>query len=156
MLAIDIPGFGNIKVEHLVTDFTGTLSVDGKLLPGVEENLQKIRKFLKLHVITADTFGTVQKELSGLNCMIKLLAGQHEDTQKEQYVAELGADRVVAMGNGNNDRKMLKAARLGIAVMEGEGAAAEAVMAADIIVRNVLDAFGLLLQPKRCKATLRF
>ncbi len=44
MLAIDIPGFGKIKVEHLVTDFTGTLSVDGKLLPGVEKNLQKIRR----------------------------------------------------------------------------------------------------------------
>mgnify|MGYP001563781915 CR=1 FL=1 len=31
MFEIDIPGFGLVKLEHLVSDFTGTLSVDGKL-----------------------------------------------------------------------------------------------------------------------------
>jgi soluble P-type ATPase len=51
---------------------------------------------------------------------------------------------------------MLHAARLGIAVIEGEGAAAQAVMAAAIVVRSIADAFDLLLNPTRCKATLRF
>ena len=29
MFKVDIPGFGSVKLEHLVSDFTGTLSVDG-------------------------------------------------------------------------------------------------------------------------------
>ena len=36
MLELDIPGFGLVRLEHLVSDFTGTLSVDGRLLPGVK------------------------------------------------------------------------------------------------------------------------
>ncbi len=39
MFELDIPGFGLIKLEHLVSDFTGTLSVDGVLLPGVKKRL---------------------------------------------------------------------------------------------------------------------
>ena len=40
MYSVDIPGFGEVKVEYLVSDFTGTLSVDGELLPGVEGSLK--------------------------------------------------------------------------------------------------------------------
>jgi soluble P-type ATPase len=65
-------------------------------------------------------------------------------------------EHVVAFGNGKNDRRMLKAARIGIAVSEGEGCAVDALMASDIHVRSVLDGLNLLLNPKRCKATLRF
>ncbi len=36
MFELDIPGFGSVRLEHLVSDFTGTLSVDGKLFPGVD------------------------------------------------------------------------------------------------------------------------
>ena len=42
MLEIEIPGFGAAKLEHLVSDFTGTLSVDGRLLPGVRGQLHEI------------------------------------------------------------------------------------------------------------------
>ncbi|MFH1014917.1 MAG: hypothetical protein V1762_03250 [Nitrospirota bacterium] len=31
MFELDIPGFGSVRLEHLVADFTGTLPVDGKL-----------------------------------------------------------------------------------------------------------------------------
>jgi len=44
MFELDIPGFGLIKLEHLVSDFTGTLSVDGRLLPGVKKRLNEISK----------------------------------------------------------------------------------------------------------------
>lgn len=156
MLEIDIPGFGQIKCTHLVSDFTGTLSIDGRLLPGVKEQLQNIGEFLNVHIVTADTFGTVQKELVEVKCKIKLLSLSDEDVQKEQYILELGTEQVIAIGNGNNDRRMLKAARLGIAVIEGEGASSHAVAAATVVVKSITDALGLLLNPKRCKATLRF
>ncbi len=51
---------------------------------------------------------------------------------------------------------MLKTARLGIAVTEGEGCAVDALIAADIHVRSTAEGLDLLLNPKRFKATLRF
>jgi soluble P-type ATPase len=156
MLEINVPGFGMVRLEYLVTDFSGTLSVDGKLLPGVREQLNALAQLLTVHIVTADTFGTVQREVKGIQGELKLLSLDDQDIQKEDYVKKLGVDHVVAIGNGNNDRRMLRAARLGIAVIEGEGASAQAVMAAAIVTRNIADAFNLLLNPTRCKATLRF
>jgi P-type E1-E2 ATPase len=156
MLELDIPGFGPVRVEHLVSDFTGTLSVDGILLPGVEARLNRLSEKMKVHVLTADTFGKARGELKNVNCEIHILTGECHDLQKEEFVNRLGAGNVVALGNGKNDRKMLKAARIGIAVTEGEGCAVDAIVAADIHVKSALDSLDLLLNPKRCKATLRF
>jgi soluble P-type ATPase len=156
MFEIDIPGFGLMRLEHLVTDFTGTLSIDGTLVPGIREQLSKISKFLKVHVVTADTFGKAKGELEGVNCEFHLLHGEDHDVQKEDYVVKLGTERVVALGNGNNDRKMLKVARVGIALCLNEGCAKDALTSADILVTSANDALDLLLNPKRLKATLRF
>jgi len=156
MFDTEIPGFGSVKLEHLVSDFTGTLSVDGALLPGVRGQLNEIAKFLKVHILTADTFGKAREELEGIDCEIHIIKGENHDVQKEKYIMNLGAEKVVAFGNGNNDRKMLKAARLGIAVSQGEGCSVEAIMAANIHVTNANVGLDLLLHPKRCKATLRF
>jgi len=156
MLEVDIPGFGLVQLEHLVSDFTGTLSVDGKLLFGVKDRLNRIAKFLTIHILTADTFGKARAQLKGVNGEIRILKGKNHDIQKAIYVKKLGARTVVALGNGNNDRRMLKAAKVGIAVSEGEGCSVDAMMAANIHVRSARDGLDLLLNPKRCKATLRF
>ncbi len=156
MLEIDIPGFGLVILNHLVSDFTGTLSVDGRLIPGVKKNLQNINKFLQIHILTADTFGTAEQQLKGVNCNLHILTGSDHDKQKEQYVKKLGAKNVVALGNGNNDRKMLKAARIGIAVCLKEGCSRDAYVSSDIIVTSARDALDLLLNTKRLKATLRY
>ncbi|MEW6327796.1 MAG: HAD hydrolase family protein [Thermodesulfobacteriota bacterium] len=156
MIEIDVPGFGLIHLEHLVSDFTGTLSMDGRLLPGVREQLNSIAEFLKIHILTADTFGRARAELEGIPCEIHILTGENHDVQKEKFVRELGAERVVAFGNGNNDRKMLEIARVGIAVSEGEGCAADAIMAADVHVTRARSGLDLLFNTKRLKATLRF
>jgi len=156
MFKIDIPGFGVVRLEHLVSDFTGTLSVDGRILPGVRGQLNEIAKFLKVHILTADTFGKAKEELEGVDCELHILKGKKHDTQKEEYVKKLGADSVVAFGNGNNDRKMLKAARIGIAVSQGEGCAVDAITSADIHVTSANIGLDLLLHPKRIKATQRY
>lgn len=62
---------------------------------------------------------------------------------------------VAAVGNGANDAAMLREAALGIAVLGPEGLAAEALLAADVLVRDVRDALDLLLQPERLVATWR-
>ncbi len=156
MLKLDVPGFGALELEHLVTDYTGTLSVDGRLLPGIREQLARVSDFLKVHVLTSDTFGTAREELAGLDCLLRILDGQGHDIQKEDYVNDLGPERVVALGNGRNDALMLTAARLGIAVAEGEGCASAAIISSDILVKSAAEAFGLLMNEKRLKASLRF
>ena len=67
----------------------------------------------------------------------------------------LGAERVVAIGNGANDAEMLAAAALGIAVLGPEGLATATLRAVDVVVGRIEDALDLLLQPQRLVATLR-
>ena len=156
MIEIDIPGFGPVHLSYLVSDFTGTLSVDGQLLPGVKDGLNQLSEKMTIHILTADTFGRAREALAGVSCQIHILTGLDHDVQKEEYIKKIDPEKVVALGNGNNDRRMLKTAKVGIAVTEEEGCAVAAIMAADIHVRSVLSALTLLLNPLRFKATLRF
>lgn len=156
MFELDIPGFGTLRLEHLVSDFTGTLSVDGRLIQGVRERLNELSKFLKVHILTADTFGRAKEELKDINCEVHILEGEDHDLQKEEYLKKLGPELVIAFGNGNNDRRMLKIARIGVAVMLDEGCSLDAIKGADIVVKSIIDGLDLLLNPKRVKATLRF
>ncbi len=155
MVVVDIPGYGHVEIEHLVTDFSGTLSEDGMILPAVGERLNDLSVKMHVHVLTSDTFGKAKEELKGIDCAVHILAGTDHTGQKEQYVTDLGADRVVAMGNGNNDAKMLRAARIGICVNLKEGCSVEALNASQIMVKSAIDAVELLLHPKRLIATLR-
>jgi len=154
-MVLTIPGTGTIELHHLVLDYNGTIARDGQLLSNLDKTLAELAEKITVHVLTADTGGTVTQELEGLPCKLHIIASGNEAEQKEAYIQELGADTVVAMGNGANDRLMLKAARLGIAVMEGEGSAASAILHADIVVRSIYDALGLLMVPHRIVATLR-
>ena len=155
MLEIDIPGFALLRLRHLVLDYNGTLAVDGVLLPGVKDRLEKLSNTLNLHVLTADTFGSSRAALAGLQCAVSILEPERQDVAKQAYVERLGATEVVCIGNGRNDRLMLRSAALGIAVMGGEGAAAAAVTAADIVIPGITDALDLLDQPRRLLASLR-
>jgi soluble P-type ATPase len=156
MLELAIPGFGPVLLHHLVSDFTGTLSVDGELLPGVKEKLNETAGILDVHILTADTFGKARHELQGVRCDIRILTGESHDIQKEEFVQKLGPGSVMALGNGNNDRRMLKAARVGIAVCLAEGCSTDAIISANLVVSSPIDALNLIFNPKRMKATLRF
>jgi soluble P-type ATPase len=155
MLVIEIPGYGILELEHFVTDFSGTLSEDGIILPGVREKLNELARELKIHVITSDTFGHATEELQGVDCTLHVLEGENHTIQKEQYVKNLGAERVVALGNGNNDIRMLRAAKLGIVVCLREGCSRKTFCASQVFVLSPIDAIDLLLFPKRLIATLR-
>lgn len=156
MLDIDIPGFGSLRLEYLVCDFTGTISMDGKLLPKVKEKLNALASDLKIFVLTADEFGTAQDELKDVNCKVHIIKGPEIDMWKAEFVKSLGFDSVVAFGNGLNDRAMLKVARLGIIVVGGEGCAVESLLSADVQVINPVDGLDLLVHPRRLRATLKF
>lgn len=155
MISINIPGFHDLNLDHLVSDYNGTLALDGKLLPGVAEALRKLAPHIHIHVITADTFGLVKAQLADLPINIIITPMEDQAEAKLRFVSGLGTERVVAIGNGRNDRMMLSAAALGIAVIQGEGGAAETLASADVVSSSVLDAFDLLCNPKRLVATLR-
>lgn len=155
MLDIAIPGADTLRLDHLVADFNGTLAIDGDLLPGVAEGLCQLADRLALHVVTADTFGKAREALAGIPCELAILPPGRQDDAKRRYVDALGATRCVCLGNGRNDRLMLKAAALGIVVMQGEGAAVETLLAAAVAVPDIHAALELLLNPARLVATLR-
>jgi len=155
MVAIDIPGFRALRLTDLVCDYNGTLAVDGLLLPGVGDALTLLGAELRVHVITADTFGTASRELAGLALELVPIPAENQAEAKLAFVTGLYPDGVVAVGDGRNDRMMLAAAAVGIAVVQAEGAAGQAVLCADVVAPGILDALGLLLHPQRLVATLR-
>jgi len=152
---MDIPGFKALRLEHLVLDFNGTLACDGKLLPEVAERLNHLASLLTVHVVTADTFGRVSDELEGVACRISVLGKEDQDRAKKDYVTRLGSEKTAAVGNGRNDRLMLEAASLGIAVILQEGACAQTLTAADVVCTDILTALDLFTHPLRLTATLR-
>lgn len=156
MLEINIPGFDKLYLEHLVLDYNGTLAFDGKLLKGVSSLLEQLADHLHIHVITADTFGSVKKMFADAPCTISVIPkGGEDDRAKADYVEKLGVHSTASIGNGRNDRIMLKKSALGIAIIQQEGASLDAVMAADIVSTSILQALDLFLNPDRLIATLR-
>ena len=155
MLEIGIPGQAPLYLEYLVLDFNGTLALDGALLPEVADALWQLSERLTIHVVTADTFGQAREALAGLPCELTVLHAERQDSAKLAYIEKLGAERCVCIGNGRNDLLMLEKAALGIAVMQGEGAAVATLLAADVAAPDIRTALGLLRHPLRLIATLR-
>ncbi|HAA02758.1 MAG TPA: ATPase P [Syntrophobacteraceae bacterium] len=155
MLDVKIPGHKTMNLGHLVVDYNGTIACDGRILDGVKERLETLAQLVEVHVLTADTFGSVRRELSDMPCQLAVIPVDDQAEAKRRYIRQLGVEHCVCVGNGRNDRLMLDAAALGIAVFQTEGAAVEAMLAADVAVPNILDALDLLLHPLRLAATLR-
>jgi len=155
VIEIRIPGSASLRLEHLVLDVNGTIAAGGALVPGVAEAVEALSAALSVVAITADTHGTAARLHEALGVDVHIIAAGDEGPQKRRFVEELGAEHVVAVGNGANDAEMLEAAALGVAVIGAEGAASSAIVAADIVTISVLDALALLAQPARITATLR-
>jgi P-type E1-E2 ATPase len=131
------------------------MATDGVLIPGVEERLNRLSSNLEVHVLTADTFGTVREACRNIKGSVGVLPAGTGAPEKEKFVRSLGEKNVVAVGNGMNDRLMLRAAALGILVIGREGASARTLTCADIVVGDILVGLDLLINPKRIIATLR-
>ncbi|MBI5297803.1 MAG: ATPase P [Chloroflexi bacterium] len=155
MIELTIPGRGELRIQHVVTDVNGTLAVDGQLPDGLARRINALRDRVALHMITADTHG----RQAGIDQLLGLSAERlqpgNEAAQKAEFVRGLGAATVVAIGQGMNDAAMLREAALGICVMSREGAAVETLLAADIVVPDIFSALELLERPLRILATLR-
>jgi P-type E1-E2 ATPase len=155
MIELTIPGRGIIKLEHLVSDVNGTLALDGQLLDGLTRRINALRDRLEIHLLTADTHDRQVIIDQQLNLQAYRVQKGHEAEQKANYVNKLGAEKVIAFGQGANDAEMLKAAEIGIGLISKEGVAVETFFSADIIVPDIYSAFELLEKPLRIVATLR-
>lgn len=155
MKTYDIPGLGRLEIAHLVLDYNGTIARDGALLPEAAERMAALGREMTVHVVTADTFGSVRQALRGLPCEVTVLAPGNQAEAKRDFLRGLGAERCAAVGNGRNDRLMLAEAALGMCVLGDEGASMQALNAAAVAIRGIAEALDLLLHPLRLTATLR-
>jgi len=155
MLKLNIPGDRIMELAFLVLDYNGTIAGDGRLFAGVKDKMIELAESISLHVLTADTFGSVEKELAGIPCRTVIIPKGHQAKAKADYIRQLGAERCVCVGNGRNDVLMLQEAALGVAVIQMEGCAVEALLAADVVTQSIGDALDLLRHPLRLAATLR-
>jgi soluble P-type ATPase len=154
-LMLEIPNFKTVNITHIVCDYNGTIAKDGIVLPEVKALFDQLCQRYTLHVITADTFGSVQAQLEGYGAEIKILSSSDHTQEKADFIRELGTENCIAIGNGNNDALMLERAAIGIAVMGDEGCSKDALLRSDIVCKSAKEALTLLLKTKRLIASLR-
>ena len=155
MLSVTIPGWKTLHLSHLVLDYNGTIAFDWRVIEGVKARLNTLAASLTIHILTADTFGSVREALTGIPCQLVVIPVDHQAQAKRACIVELDPETCVCIGNGRNDRLMLKEAALGIALVQAEGAAVEALLAANVMSSSILDALDLLSHPLRLTAILR-
>jgi soluble P-type ATPase len=155
MISISIPGWGDLDIEYLVVDYNGTCAYDGKMKETAREMLQKISRYIKVFIVTSDSYGNIDQEGNTIDFSIIKVGKEDSGKDKGKIIRELGPEKIVAIGNGANDAAMLREAALGIGVIGEEGLATALVKDADIIVKDIVDALGVILHPERLLATLR-
>ena len=155
MIEVSIPGQRIYRLEHLVLDLNGTISLDGSIIDGVNERLGALRGLLDIIIVTADTRGSAQELGKSLRVKIHKVDPGDEPAQKLTLVQQLGSESTVSIGNGSNDASMLKESILGICVLGPEGTSSEAITNCDLVISDINAALDLLLNPERLIATLR-
>ena len=155
-MEIEIPGRGIIKIKNLLLDYNGTIACDGKVIPSVKEKIEAInKKGIKVHLVTADTHGTARNECANMPIEIQIFDNSNAAENKREIPEKLGAENCICIGNGFNDGQMFEACSISIVVMGTEGCSAKSLVKADIVCKNIEDAFDLILKPSRMIATLR-
>ena len=114
-----------------------------------------LSKLLRIYILTSDTHGTVKFHLKGIPISIHILHSSDHSLEKQTFIEKIGPARTVAIGNGNNDSLMLKNAKIGIALIQSEGAAAKTLINSDLVFTSIFDALDSLSYPKRLLASLR-
>jgi len=147
---MEIPNYGRISAKTIIFDLNGTLGVEGKVSKDVKELLKKLVEKYNVVILSSDTFGTLEEEFRGIDLKVERVKDGNEKLEKA-----LKYEPYIGIGNGNNDVRMLENAELAICVIGEEGASVEALLASDIVVKDIRDAINLLLNEKRLIATLR-
>ena len=154
MLNIQIPGWEELLLHHLVLDYNGTIAEDGNIIEGIRPRLAELAKDLSIYVITADTHGTAAKKCEGLPLQVLTFPTTEVGKIKAEEVTKMDGG-VVTIGNGFNDIQMSDAADLSICVIGKEGCCGALLAHTDVVVTSIEDGLDLLLKTGRLRATLR-
>jgi soluble P-type ATPase len=154
-MIVKIPGKESFEIKNVVFDYNGTVAIDGKLIAGISDIINELSNSFNFYVITADTYGTVKKELENTKCEVIVIPNSQQDISKLEFVKELGLQHTLSVGNGRNDKLMLKETVLGIAILQDEGLCTETLLNSDILLKSIFDVFGFLKDSNRLIATLR-
>ena len=151
-MLVSIPGFADVRLEHLLLDVNGTLTNRGALMDGVAARVERLRDELDIHLVSANTFGSLDSIAESLRVTAVAVATGED---KLRVLDQLGREHCAVIGNGTNDVLVLEAAAIGFAILGPEGASAAALRSADVVCASVVDALDLLLEPRALAATLR-
>ena len=154
-MTIDIPNYKTLTLTNIVLDYNGTIAKDGILKEEVAPLLKQLTSLFNVHVITADTFGSVAQQMKAFNLTIKVLQSADHTQEKQDYIKSLSSQSCAAIGNGNNDIYMIKEAEVGIALLGDEGCSTKTLQESDIVCKSIESALELFLHDKRLVATLR-
>jgi soluble P-type ATPase len=154
MILIQRPGEEPLEIEFILLDFEGTLVQDRRVHPKAKDKVNLLSKRTKIYILTKGEEETAGEVLKKLKVEVIYLKEGEASERKLDLLRQLGAKRSVAIGNGADDAPMMEEAGLGICILGKEGASAEAVKKADVVVTNILDALDFLLKPLRQRDTL--
>ena len=98
--AIPIPGGEDLRLDHLMLDVNGTLTNRGALLDGVTAAVAKLLPSLDIHLVSADTLGTLDS-IADLLRATGVRAASGDD--KLRTLDKLGPQQTAVIGNGAND-----------------------------------------------------
>ncbi len=138
MKKIDIPNYKKLSIANIVLDYNGTIAKDGILKKRVKKLLPLLSEKYAIHIITADTFGSVHKQLYNFDVKVKVLTSDNHTLEKAKYIKKLGKKTCVSMGNGNNDSLMLKSSKVAIAIIGDEGCATQTLLQSDLVCTSIV------------------
>jgi soluble P-type ATPase len=149
-----IPGYSEkLEINTLLLDLNGTLTVDGVMPLGTLNQIGQLKEQgFRPVLISGNTRGDAEEIALDLDIDFRQ-ATTAEDKAMVGKGYELRTAAVI--GNGLIDEKLMLIARLGIVTLQAEGAHPKTLLAADIVVPTITDAFDLFLKPERMIATMR-
>ena len=81
-MIIKIPGRETVEIKNVIFDYNGTIAIDGQLIEGVAKSINELSSDFNFHVITADTFGSVNNALKDVICTVIKISEQNQDQTK--------------------------------------------------------------------------
>jgi soluble P-type ATPase len=154
MISIQRPGMESLDIHFVLIDFEGTLAMDGRVHPKAKDKVNLLSKRVTITILTKSNREKVEETLRKMRAEILYVTEGDSSQQKLNALQRLGAHQTVVIGNGLDDVRILEQAGLGMCVIGKEGASAEAMAKADLVVTHVLDALDFLLKPLRQRAIL--
>jgi len=150
----DFSNQSSIEIKTIVLDLNGTLAVNGQLVVGVAERIERLKNELgfRLILLSGDQRGNGSFIANALGIDFRKANSREE---KECAILEYDCKTTAAIGNARIDIGTFKQAKIAIATLQGEGIHTGILKEVDIIVPSILDALDLFIDPDSFKATMK-